>query len=154
MLPENIKLRQSIWIALSELFLDTEITESTQKYIAKTILDSKFSPTEILEILWCEVFPVLCINLQEPAGQWAGFREDVLIDQINEYLKSGNPNYYEGLLSTESVYKITLNEWAKCCIYLPQSFSDCEQPKVEFKETSKKAINIFSSLNNFFSRKH
>ena len=65
--------RLKIWQALSEFFLDTEITDSTFDYVARVVLDTGYSPQEIHSILWGEVFPALEGNLKSIAGEWAGW---------------------------------------------------------------------------------
>lgn len=80
--PEELARRRPIWVALSELFLDTELSEATCRAIARDVRASEYSPEEIQRILWDEVYPVLEANLREPAGVWDGFDTTWLERQI------------------------------------------------------------------------
>lgn len=74
--------RLPVWRALSELFLDTEIDEATCNYVARTVLESQLSIQEIEAVLWNEVFPVLHRNLLSPAGEWAGWSDEWLRENL------------------------------------------------------------------------
>ena len=80
--PVNIEQRRPIWLALSEFYLDTELQDSDFRHIAFTILDSPYSLDEVKKINKYEVFPILQPNLLSPAGEWAGFDEDWLVEKI------------------------------------------------------------------------
>ncbi|MFT3911365.1 MAG: hypothetical protein QM737_18225 [Ferruginibacter sp.] len=80
--PINIEQRKPIWIALSEFYLDTELQDSDLRRIAFTILDSPYSLDEVKTINKYEVFPILQANLLSPAGEWAGFDKDWLVEKI------------------------------------------------------------------------
>jgi hypothetical protein len=86
--PVDIEQRKQIWIALSEFYLDTELGDSDFREIAFTILNSPYSLDEVKSINKYEVFPVLQGNLLSPAGVWAGFDEDWLVDKISSRLAS------------------------------------------------------------------
>lgn len=86
----NIVHRRPIWIALSDFYLDTELQDSTFRYIAFTILESPYSLEEVKAINKYELFPVLQANLLNPAGEWAGFEKKWLIDNITLWLKNKN----------------------------------------------------------------
>lgn len=75
--------RLKIWQALSEFFLDTEITDATFDYVARVVLETGYSPQEIHSILWGEVFPVLEGNLRSIAGEWAGWTDDWLLEHLS-----------------------------------------------------------------------
>ena len=74
--------RRPVWIALSDLFLDTELTDNELAYIARVLADSPYSISEAETILWREVYPVCIPNMMSIAGEWAGFDEDWLVDAI------------------------------------------------------------------------
>lgn len=78
----NIEERLKIWRALSDLFLDTEIEDSTLKYIARTVSESEFSLSEVEDILWYEVYPVLESNLRGVAGVWEGWSDAWLLQNL------------------------------------------------------------------------
>lgn len=87
---EYFKERKLVWAALSELYLDTELQESDLEYIALVLLKSPFSFEEIKNIDQYEVFPVLFSNLLNPAGEWAGFEEKILVKNIMKWIASRN----------------------------------------------------------------
>ncbi|WP_339482264.1 MULTISPECIES: DUF7079 family protein [unclassified Pseudomonas] len=75
--------RLKTWQALSSLFLDTEIDDLTYNYIARVVLETHYSPKEIHNILWNEVFPVLEANLRSVAGEWAGWTDEWLLEHLS-----------------------------------------------------------------------
>ena len=74
--------RLPIWRALSELFLDTEIDDTTYLYIARTVRQCGLSSSEAEGILWYEVYPVLEHNLRSVAGVWEGWSDEWLLDHL------------------------------------------------------------------------
>jgi len=88
--PLHIKERKPVWIALSDFYLDRELQDYNFQYIAKIILESPYTFEEIKIINMYEVFPVLQPNLLQPAGEWAGFNEEWLIEAITDYLETKN----------------------------------------------------------------
>ena len=80
---EQIKLRKPVWVAFSDLFLDTDVT-LIYSDIAQVCADSEYSAAELKEILFEEVAPVVSGNLMSIAGEWAGFNEDWLVKQITK----------------------------------------------------------------------
>lgn len=82
----NIQERKPVWIALADLYLDAELQDSDLVYIARTIKESPYDLDEAWRINKYEVFPVLQENLQEVAGEWAGFDENWLVDRITRSL--------------------------------------------------------------------
>lgn len=81
--------RLTIWRALSDLFLDTELDDTTYQYIARTINESDFTLSEIEQILWYEVYPVLSNNLRSVAGVWDGWSDAWLLQHLNVCDKPG-----------------------------------------------------------------
>lgn len=72
---------RKVWAALSELYLDTEITPLLPA-IAHALAESDDSVDALGEILFNEVDPVLRGNLRVAAGVWDAFDQDWLADQI------------------------------------------------------------------------
>jgi hypothetical protein len=83
----SIEHRKPVWVALSEFYLDTELQDSALRHIALTFLNSPYTLEEVRSINKYEVFPILQANLLSPAGVWAGFDEDWLVDKITTRLK-------------------------------------------------------------------
>ena len=66
--------RLPVWGALSEFWLDTELTDSGAHYVVQTVLASPYSVDEAEAIHWHEVAPAVYSNaLVVPGGVWAGF---------------------------------------------------------------------------------
>lgn len=82
---DGLTPRQNIWVALSDLFLDTDVTLSFE-YIEREILASPFTLEDIDLILRDEVAPVCLFNLYSVAGEWAAFHHDWLIPAIESHL--------------------------------------------------------------------
>jgi hypothetical protein len=79
--------RRPVWMALSEFYLDTELEDENFKAIAAVILKSPYSLEEVKAINRYEVFPILQSNMLVPAGTWAGFEEEPLVEKILEHLE-------------------------------------------------------------------
>ena len=81
------ELRKStIWMALSELYLDTELLEPSYKDIAREFTASNISIKEAMQINRREVYPVLYLNLRSVVGEWQAFNEGWLLQNIKHNL--------------------------------------------------------------------
>ena len=86
-LPDlDLENRRPVWLALSELFLDTELEDHNLSYIARTLTQAPYSFTEIETILYQEVYPVCILNLGLFPGAWDGFDEEWLEESILKHL--------------------------------------------------------------------
>lgn len=74
----NEETRISLWEAFSEFFLDTELTDVCFRHAARIVEQSGVSLAEAEAVLWNEVFPILHVNLQSVAGEWAGWSREWL----------------------------------------------------------------------------
>jgi hypothetical protein len=99
------------------LFLDTELTDRDCEFIAKKVLKSGYTPSEIKTILWFEVFPVLESNLLDPAGVWAGFPRDWLLENMRVFIHTP-----QTIQDTDTVIDIK-NCWQKVCKFLPNEYA-------------------------------
>jgi hypothetical protein len=113
---EDLARRRPVWHALSDLFLDTEITEAFYRFIARAVIESKYSPAEIRSILWDEVFPIIEFNLRHPAGVWEGFRVEWLEEKI---LGSGER---ETAAQQPETARIIRESWTEVCRHLPSEY--------------------------------
>lgn len=77
----ELDARIPVWIALSDLYLDTDVTLSHDD-IVRTLIASPYSLDELHEMLMYDVHPVLYPNLLSMAGEWGGFEEAWLIERI------------------------------------------------------------------------
>lgn len=78
----DIENRRPVWLALSNLFLDTELQEYDLQSIARTLAESPYSLSNIETILYREVYPVCIANFSGVAGEWAGFNPQFLEESI------------------------------------------------------------------------
>ena len=83
----QIEKRRPLWIALSELWLDTELMPADLEDIARIMADSDLTIKELREVYLVEVAPVVSPNLLTVAGEWAGFDEEWLCSQIMRNLR-------------------------------------------------------------------
>src|SRR4051812_3417235 len=70
---QELDYRRPVWEALSELFLDTQIDQDDLRYIAERLAESKYSVSELEQILRQEVGPAVAMNMFSVAGLWEGF---------------------------------------------------------------------------------
>lgn len=73
--------RIPVWVALSGLYLDTEV-ERFHDAIAATLAASPFDLDELHAMLMHDVHPVLFTNLMAPVGVWDAFDEAWLVARI------------------------------------------------------------------------
>lgn len=86
----DVAQREPVWMAVSTLYLDTEVQWYTYRAIAKVIKESPYTLDEIKVINKTEVFPVLVTNLISVAGVWSGFDEAWLTEEITKSLNNRN----------------------------------------------------------------
>ena len=83
----EIERRKPVWAALSDLWLDTELTDDDLQRIAGVMKRSEYSINELREIYLFEVAPVVFLNLLSVAGEWAGFNEEWLFAEATKRAK-------------------------------------------------------------------
>ncbi|MCR6639654.1 MAG: hypothetical protein NVV82_11905 [Sporocytophaga sp.] len=76
---QDIEIRKPVWLALSEFYLDTELTNEDFDRIAVIFQNSGLTLNELKEIDLFEVFTLLQQNLLSITGAWTGFDEDWLL---------------------------------------------------------------------------
>lgn len=81
---QDIENRKSIWTALSEFYLDTELESEDFDRITTIFQNSRLSIKDIKQIDLMEVFPLLQPNLLSVAGVWVDFEEDWLISECKK----------------------------------------------------------------------
>ncbi|MES2655889.1 MAG: hypothetical protein V4620_09895 [Bacteroidota bacterium] len=86
----DMENRKQIWIALSEFYLDTQLTPEDFDRISSIFQNSGLHINDIKEIDILEVFPLLQTNLVSAAGSWAGFNEDWLLTECTKRYKRRN----------------------------------------------------------------
>jgi len=75
-----------VWELLSDIFLDTELTNDRFEYIVSTLKETPFSIQEIEDIMCFEIYPACIPNLRCIAGEWTGFNRAWLIENITPYI--------------------------------------------------------------------
>ncbi|AUA32926.2 hypothetical protein CWR53_10155 [Pseudomonas sp. SGAir0191] len=76
------KSRLQAWQALSQFFLDTELTESSLAWVARVMAQSPYRLDQLHSILWHELYPALHWNLRSMAGEWAGWTDEFLVEHV------------------------------------------------------------------------
>ncbi|MCC7249391.1 MAG: hypothetical protein IT473_12280 [Lysobacter sp.] len=74
--------RIEVWLALSELYLDNESSDSYDS-VARALAASPFERDTLYDMLMYEVHPALYPNLMSMTGEWAGFGRDWLVERIS-----------------------------------------------------------------------
>jgi hypothetical protein len=69
-------------IAISELFVDKELSDDDLLRLRDELRQSGLSLAELDEIYYDELAPLLARNLRSPAGVWAGFDARWLQQQV------------------------------------------------------------------------
>lgn len=93
-----------VWIALSELFLDTELRSPDFDRLASLLAAVPFTVDELERILRLEVTPALKASLQSIVGEWLGFDEDWLAARIFEKAERET-------LSNRKVWRMVRPDW-------------------------------------------
>jgi hypothetical protein len=83
----DIEHRRPVWQALSDLFLDTDVSVS-RDWRVRELSQSRYSVDELEEILVTEVYPACRGNLLSIAGEWAGFDVEWLEGKIRQRERS------------------------------------------------------------------
>lgn len=84
---DDAAARRAVWLAFSELCLDTETGEDDYRRIAAELAASGYDLPTLESILLREVHPVTVYNLMSVAGEWAGFDPDTLFARIQARLR-------------------------------------------------------------------
>ena len=86
--------RHPVWVALSEFWLDTEMSAAGAHAVVRTILESAYTVDEAEAIHWHEVVPAVYGNSISVAGAWTGFDEDWLAGQCAEAARRQRPAWW------------------------------------------------------------
>jgi hypothetical protein len=81
----NNSVRISVWSAISDLWIDSEIQDHELDYLAKVLIDSGYTMDELENIYKNEVSPVVWMNLfplNTAPTVWAGFDQQWLQAEI------------------------------------------------------------------------
>ncbi len=111
--PE-IARRLPVWCALSDAFLDTELTPRSYRHMAEVICAQGFSPAEAEAIFRDEVAPAFGYNLWSVAGVWEGWPEAT----VRERVLAGGSGPLAALVNRMALGRIIREEWARIAVYL------------------------------------
>lgn len=117
-LQEEISKRKPIWLALSEFYLDTELNEADFKRIAEILKESGYSFRELKQINYEEVAPVVSPNTLTVAGEWSGFDEEWLIEEIVKKINQEKRNSIFNKIYKKYIDSITNLYWKQIEKYL------------------------------------
>jgi len=115
---EEISKRKPIWLALSEFYLDTELNDADFKRIAGILKDSGYSFEKLKQIDYEEVAPVVYPNTLSVAGEWAGFNEEWLIEEIVKRLNQKKRNSIFNKIYKKYIDSVTNSFWEQIEKYL------------------------------------
>ena len=87
----EVARRLPVWSALSELFLDTELQPRDYRYIRDALAASGYPEAELRRILRAEVLPVFGGNMLSIAGEWAGWSDEGIREEVLAYLRGERP---------------------------------------------------------------
>ena len=87
----EIARRMPVWVAMSDLFLDTYPFDWTIRHITRVIDEAGFTAAEARAIFREEVGPAFAGNLLSVAGEWAMFGEELVRDEVLKHIARGRP---------------------------------------------------------------
>ena len=104
--------RRRARMAISELFLDTELDDATFLRLRDELRASRLSLPELDAIYHDEVAPILCRNLSTTAGVWDGFDPDWLEREIGR--RAVRPGFSPlARLRRYLVTRSTIEDWRR-----------------------------------------
>ncbi len=103
--------RHAVWIAMSELFLDTEHSPASLRSIFDVLMAAPFDLVTLEGIFVDEVCPVCFSNLRSVAGVWDGFDPDQLIAECQK-TKERRPSFARlGRFLRRQAIRTHIPEW-------------------------------------------
>ncbi len=108
---EEISKRKSVWLVLSEFYLDTELNDADFQRIAEILKESGYSFKELKRINYEEVAPVVSPNTLSVAGEWAGFNEEWLIEEIVKRINQKKGNSIFNKIYKKYIDTLTNSYW-------------------------------------------
>lgn len=85
----EMDVRLPVWHALSDLFLDTELSEDDYRRIAVALGSSGCSLEELRVIFFDEVGPAFSFNMIDIAGEWCSWTADEVREIMRRSLNEG-----------------------------------------------------------------
>ena len=84
---DDLENRTPVWVAMTDFYLDTELTDTMISYVARVCAVSPYSMRELEKIMFVEVWPAFLPNLLSFAGEWAGWESKFVQQRILECYK-------------------------------------------------------------------
>ena len=109
--PSGTGDRLPVWIALSELYLDTALDEADLDRIASVLKASPYGRAEIEHILRNEVAPAFSANLLSVAGEWAGWSADDVARIMEQWLERQGATGWIARTKNRIVPRLMPDEW-------------------------------------------
>lgn len=79
---KDVEDRTPVWDCMQDLYMDTDVTLSYAA-IVQRCSDSKYTISELEEILFNEVLPAIRVNMyMYPAPEWAGFETEWVVKRV------------------------------------------------------------------------
>lgn len=82
-MSDDAERRFRVWYALADLFLDTQPQPDDYAYIARTLKASGYDRAELRRMFEEDVGPAFIFNLYDIAGEWAGWSEEFVREQMS-----------------------------------------------------------------------
>lgn len=84
--PETDLSRRSIvWDAMHVLWLDTDVDAQYFDQTARICAGTDYTLSELEQIYWCEVYPVMRRNVWSVAGEWAPIDREQLSEMVMKH---------------------------------------------------------------------
>jgi len=87
--------RREVWVALSDLFLDTQLADSRLREVAEVLVRSEYSWKELDHIFRFEVAPIVGPPPYPGVGEWRGFDPEWVCENARKRL--GSPGLFARL---------------------------------------------------------
>lgn len=103
MTDEELAHRKPVWIALADLFLDTDVRLSYVS-IVRVLARSPYPLAELRQILDDEVTPALQSNLLQVAGEWAMFPKEWVVERVTP--RAGKRRWLPNLVNLDDDWRV------------------------------------------------
>lgn len=101
---------QQAWIALSDLFRDTEFTDSDARFVARQLREAGFDAASAERVLLDDVAPVFGWNMFSVAGNWTGWNPPDVVELVNAWRAKRDAPGVRGALY-RSAWACRFREW-------------------------------------------
>lgn len=110
----EVARRRPVWLAISDLWLDTELQDSQLGWMARVLDESGYDLPTLQGIMEDEVAPVVFRNLVCVAGVWDGFDEDWLFERIETRLRRQTRlGHHLSRLRRRGMTALVRDDWAE-----------------------------------------